>query len=115
MADEARINCSLYIKKNNLLYQSQPTSFQADVTGTKGPVPGAITIPVGGKVIDLGELVTPGLYKIVNLDEERKAAMVSNLRSVMPDRMNDQDQERLTKCAAEFLLQTRAVLRRQIH
>lgn len=75
MADEATINCSLQIRKvdstTNLTlidYQSRPSRFLADVNGTKGPSPGSLTIPVGGEAIDLGEFVTPGLCRIMNMD-----------------------------------------------
>lgn len=68
MSDEARINSSLYITKDNLYYRSLPGNFSADVDGTKGPTPGALTIPVGGKTIPLGELTTPGLCHVINYD-----------------------------------------------
>ncbi len=68
MAGEARITSGLGIRADNIQYQSQPQAFQADVTGRKGPTPGALTIPVYGKVIDLGELSTPGLCRVQNLD-----------------------------------------------
>lgn len=73
MADEARINSSLQIRISNgdtvlLDYTSRPNSFTADVSGTKGPSPGAFSVPVTGKIINLEELVQPGLYRISNLD-----------------------------------------------
>ena len=73
MSNEARVTCSLNIVKRVdeitvLEHVTRPSAFLADVDGTKGPVPGAVTIPVGGKRIDLSELTTPGLYRIMNLD-----------------------------------------------
>ena len=70
MANEASIRVSLTIRKDNLFYQSQPSFFQADITGTaKGPVPGAMAVPTTGKIVDFGELTIPGLCKLHNLDE----------------------------------------------
>ena len=69
MSDEATLLVSLQIKNGNLDYRSYPTSFTADVTGKKGPVPGAITAPTSGVSVSLAELTTPGLCRIANLDE----------------------------------------------
>lgn len=68
MSSEAQIRSSLQIRKNNLTYQSQPTAFVADVSGTNGPTPGAFTVPVAGIAVDLSKLTTPGLCRIMNLD-----------------------------------------------
>ena len=75
MAQEANIRTSLSIRKtdNNVVildYQSRPTSFNDSVTGTKGPTPGSLTIPVGGKVISFQELITPGYCVLKNMDDE---------------------------------------------
>jgi hypothetical protein len=75
MADEARISAGLNVRKvvngvTLLEYQSRPAAFTADVAGTKGPVPGAIAISRFGTDINLGELVNPGLCRIMNLDDE---------------------------------------------
>ena len=70
MANEARVNCSLQIRTGNLTYTSQPTGFQADVAGVKGPSPGAVTVSTAGTDIDLSELPTPGLATLQNLDED---------------------------------------------
>ena len=69
MANEATVISSLQIRKGNVDYQSRPTSYQADVASGKGPSPGALTVPTGGRVIDLSELATLGLCKIANIDE----------------------------------------------
>lgn len=68
MADEARITSYLHVIKDSLEYFSRPTYFTADVTGTKGPVPGALAISTSGTTIDLSELTTPALCRIQNLD-----------------------------------------------
>lgn len=69
MANEATVQTRLRIKNGNLDYQSQPGSFTADVAGAKGPTPGAITVSTDGTDIDLGELDTPGLCRVLNLDD----------------------------------------------
>jgi hypothetical protein len=69
MADEIQIRASLQITKNNLNYRSYPTDFKADVTGAKGPVPGAITAAVLGTSVSFAELTTPGWCRISNLDD----------------------------------------------
>ncbi len=72
MANEATLRASLQIKTTNLDYRSYPTDFQSDVTGEKGPVPGAVSISTAGTTIDLSELTTPALCKITNLDATNK-------------------------------------------
>lgn len=72
MANEARVSAGLTIRKTSgtvtlLDYRRSPT-FNADVTGSKGPTPGALTIPTGGKVVSLEELSTPGLCLVTNND-----------------------------------------------
>ena len=72
MADEAQVRVSLSIRKTSGIitmidYQSR-RAFSADVTGTKGPTPGALTIPVGGKVVSFEELSTAGFCMLHNLD-----------------------------------------------
>ena len=75
MADEARVTSSLQIRKTNsagdvlqLDYQSRPSAFTADVTGTKGPTPGALTVQRTRTDVDLSQLTTPGLCRFMNLD-----------------------------------------------
>ena len=68
MANEATIRSSLQIRAGNVAYQSQPSSFQADVTGRKGPSPGAISALTTGTAVSFAELVTPALCRIMNLD-----------------------------------------------
>lgn len=68
MSDEATIQASLQILTTNLKYRSYPTTFTADVSGEKGPVPGAISAAVLGTSVDLSQLTLPGLCRITNLD-----------------------------------------------
>lgn len=75
MAKEARIQASLTIRKvstngiTQLDYRSNPSTFNADVSGTKGMSPGGLTIPVGGEAINFGELETPSLCWMMNQDD----------------------------------------------
>ena len=69
MSNEARVHSSLQIVQGNINYSSAPTSFTADVTGTKGPTPGAISVPLAGCEVDLSELTTAGFCRFLNLDE----------------------------------------------
>lgn len=69
MANEATVNCSLQIRLGNGMYQSQPSSFRADVSTFKGPSPGAVTVATTGTNIDLSQLVQPGLCRIQNLSD----------------------------------------------
>lgn len=68
MANEARVSSLLAINAGNVQYSSLPSAFTADVTGRKGPVPGAFTATTAGVDVDLSELTTPGLYRVMNLD-----------------------------------------------
>lgn len=73
MTNEATVRAGLSIRKLSggivtLDYRSNPQQFNATVDGTKGPVPGAITVTTGGTDVDLSELTTPGLGRIMNLD-----------------------------------------------
>lgn len=68
MADEATVRSSLQIRTGNLSYNSQPSGFQADVSGVKGPCPGAFAVSTSGTDVDLSELSSPGLCRIANLD-----------------------------------------------
>ena len=68
MANEAQITSILRIVKGSMTYQSQPSSFMADVDGEGGPTPGAILVSTAGTNIDLSQLTVPGLCRIQNLD-----------------------------------------------
>lgn len=71
MANEADIRMSLTIESSTLKYRSHPTNFRANVTGRKGPTPGAIRALPGpaGTEVDLSELTTPGFVVIYNLSD----------------------------------------------
>jgi len=68
MANEANITSGLNISKSNLQYRSYPTSFKADVAGSKGPSPGSITVDQNGTDVDLSEIGTPGFCRVMNQD-----------------------------------------------
>lgn len=73
MANEATIQTTLIIRKatghiTQIDYLSRPQTFNVDVTGTKGPSPGAITVSTSGTDLDLSQLTTPGLCRISNQD-----------------------------------------------
>lgn len=68
MADEARIQSYLQIRKGNLDYLSRPNSFVADVGTAFGPSPGAVTVTTGGTDVAFTGLTTPALCRLMNLD-----------------------------------------------
>lgn len=73
MANEANIQSRLSVRKLSgstvlLDYTSGQSGFNADVDGTKGPTPGAITVTTAGVNVDLTALTTPGLCRISNQD-----------------------------------------------
>lgn len=68
MANEAQVRVSLQIRKGLMAYQSSPTSFNADVAGSKGRTPGTITVGTNATNVDLSQLTTPGLVWLQNLD-----------------------------------------------
>src|SRR5262245_40243980 len=69
MANEATVTSSLTINKGKLVYSSQPINFLTTVLGLKGPTPGALNVTIAGIDVDLSQLVTPGLYRIANIDD----------------------------------------------
>ena len=74
MADEARITVGMQIRKTSdgitVMDVRKSSSFSVDVSGTKGPSPGAITALVTGTVVDLSQLTIPGLVWITSLDDD---------------------------------------------
>lgn len=71
MANEIAVRTSLQVRKGNLTYQSQPTAFNADLTGSKGPTPGSVTVSPAGTNIDLSQLTElGGLCRLMNLDAD---------------------------------------------
>lgn len=72
--NEATIQTSLTIRKSEngvvvIDYNSRPSAFTADVSGTKGPVVGAVDVPISLYLVDLSELSTPGLARFMNQDD----------------------------------------------
>lgn len=67
MANEATIQHSIVISKDNLKFRPAPVNFRSNVSGTKGPVPGAVRVSVLGTDIDFSELTTPGIVRITNI------------------------------------------------
>jgi len=75
MSDEITVRSSLHIRKETssgevqLEYLPKPTTFTDDLTGVKGPTPGAFDASILGTDVDLTELTTPGYCRIRNLDD----------------------------------------------
>lgn len=76
MADEARIQSSLQITKRSedgaivfIDHQTRPAAFTADVTGSSGPYGGTRTVTETGEAVDLTDVGTPGLCRIMNQSE----------------------------------------------
>lgn len=70
MANEATITAQLRIDKNNVKYNSPNSTFQGDVTGKDGPVPGAISVTTSGTDISFSELTTPGYVEFRSLEDD---------------------------------------------
>lgn len=68
MANEAQIRSSLLLRVGNLFYKSPQNGFTANVSGSFGPVPGAIRATTDGVDVDLSALTSPGLCVFKNLD-----------------------------------------------
>lgn len=72
MSNEATVRVSLSIRKVSdgivLLDYSRTAGYQEDVTGTKGPSPGAIAVSTDGVAVDLSEITTPGWCWFHNQD-----------------------------------------------
>ncbi len=67
MANEASITINLDINKGSLIYRKSINN-RVDVTGTKGPVPGALLISTSGVSVNFGELTVPAICMLTNLD-----------------------------------------------
>lgn len=67
MANEATFQIGLTISKRsttgarNLLNFSKAVSFRSAVSGTKGPLPGSVLVPLAGVAISLAQLTTPSI------------------------------------------------------
>lgn len=72
MASEARVTSNLTVLKRSgsisrIEHRGQgPSAFVADVTGTKGPLPGAVTVTGDGVSVSFTGLTTPSLCEIHN-------------------------------------------------
>lgn len=69
MSNEINVRDSLRIAKGPLIYQSNPTSFTADLSVANGPGPGVITVAVAGTDVDLSNFAQPGIVWMQNLDD----------------------------------------------
>ena len=76
MSNEVRINNSLQIKVGSINHSSRPTAFTDDLSDTKGPTPGAITVALVGTDVDFSELTTPGYCRIANLEAKGDSSYV---------------------------------------
>lgn len=77
MANEATVRVSLQIKNSATAfsYQSNPTSFSANVANCRGPSPGILSVPASPNPctpIVLSKLIQPGLGSIQNLSATYK-------------------------------------------
>lgn len=68
MSNEATVRVSLAIRTGSQQYQSNPTTFQADVSKAAPASPGRLTVGVHGSSVDLSKVATPGLCWVQNLD-----------------------------------------------
>ncbi len=69
MANEASVLVSLTLTPGNQDWQSKPTAYSYDVSGSKGPSPGSLVVPAGGKIVDLSQLTEPGPCIMRNLHD----------------------------------------------
>lgn len=69
MAD-AELRTTLRIRKGNIRYTSDPTFFQMSMAAAKGPTPGEILVPRGGREILLGEVAPAGWTFFKNNDSD---------------------------------------------
>lgn len=68
MANEVQFRKFLNIRKGNLDYRPPQVSWNMDMTGAKGPTPGAIEAPTDGVDVDLSALTDPGIVHIYNME-----------------------------------------------
>ena len=63
------VQSSLSVNQNNLQYSSRPGAFLPAMSGTNGPAPGAVTVPVSGIDISFAQLDSMGgLGRFYNID-----------------------------------------------
>lgn len=81
MAREATVQSGLSVRKvaasGEVLidYVARPNAFLASVDGTKGPVPGAMRVTETATAIDLSQLQTPGLCRLMNQDSTNRISV----------------------------------------
>ena len=80
MASEATVQSGLSIRKVDgtivvLDYVARPNAFLATVSGTKGPVPGAMAVTEASTPIDISQLETPGLCRLMNQDGDNRVSV----------------------------------------
>ena len=69
MASTVTVQSSLAIVQGNLQYRSQPAAFIPTISGTNGPTPGAVTVPVTGVDLSFSQLdAMGGLGRFFNID-----------------------------------------------
>jgi hypothetical protein len=67
MANEARVTCSIAIRKDGMDFKESAT-YLSDISVARGPSPGYLTATVGGTDIDVSKLTQPSLCWIRNLE-----------------------------------------------
>ena len=69
MSDEIQVRASLQIRAGQLIFQSNPTGFNADMATAvpNGPTPGSLSVPLAGINVDLSQLTTPGMCFLYNV------------------------------------------------
>ena len=70
MSSQATVQSSLNLTNGNLQFRSAgPGAFNPTVTGTNGPTPGCVTVPVAGIDIEFSQLTAlGGLGQFYNID-----------------------------------------------
>jgi len=68
MAGEITVTGIIQILKSGFTFRNSLPTYRADMTGRKGPTPGAIAVSTTGTNISFSELTTPGFAVIQNLD-----------------------------------------------
>lgn len=67
MSNEIQVVLNITVRSNLLEYVPRPTAFQMDIENAGGPTPGEITVPTTGIDVNLAQLTTPGLCRMMNL------------------------------------------------
>lgn len=80
MPNQATVQSGLTIRKVDgttviLDYAARPSAFLTTVSGNKGPVPGAMTVTDTAAAIDISQLETPGLCRLMNQDPTNRISV----------------------------------------